>query len=172
MPRGGRRGNHLPPTSEVVKGTMAERLTRGSSRTGGPKQEGQGEREEERERRGKTVTLAGYFPKSNPREVPGLRRRAGGCNKFSLLYLTKFATPTYDMSITNLTPSQLRQAAVLKEKIETLQAELGAILGSTGKETAAAPAAKGKKKISAAGIAKIRAAQKARWAKFRASKGK
>ncbi len=76
------------------------------------------------------------------------------------------------MSITNLTPSQLRQAAVLKEKIETLQAELGEILGSSGMETVSAPVSKGKKKISAAGIAKIRAAQKARWAKFRAGKGK
>jgi hypothetical protein len=76
------------------------------------------------------------------------------------------------MSITNLTPSQLRQAAGLKEKIEELQAELGQLLGSAGKETAAVTVPKGKKKISAAGIAKIRAAQKARWAKFRASKGK
>jgi hypothetical protein len=77
------------------------------------------------------------------------------------------------MSITNLTPSQLRQAAVLKEKIEELQADLSQLLGSTGKETTSAgPVTKTKKKISAAGIAKIRAAQKARWAKFRASKGK
>ena len=76
------------------------------------------------------------------------------------------------MSITNLTPSQLRQAAVLKEKIEELQADLSQLLGSAGIETTAVTVTKGKKKISAAGIAKIRAAQKARWAKFRASKGK
>jgi hypothetical protein len=76
------------------------------------------------------------------------------------------------MSITNLTPSQLRQAAVLKEKIETLHAELSELLGSTAKEIVVDTVTKGKKKISAAGIAKIRAAQKARWAKFRASKGK
>jgi hypothetical protein len=78
------------------------------------------------------------------------------------------------MSITNLTPSQLRQAAELKEKIEELQAELSQLLGSTGKETTSEEpvVTKGKKKISAAGIAKIRAAQKARWAKFRANKGK
>jgi hypothetical protein len=76
------------------------------------------------------------------------------------------------MSITNLTPSQLRQAAVLKEKIEELQTELSQLLGAVGKETSTTAVTKGKKKISAAGIAKIRAAQKARWAKFRANKGK
>ena len=76
------------------------------------------------------------------------------------------------MSITNLTPSQLRRAAVLTEKIEKLQADLSDILGSTGREVAVKTTSKAKKKISAAGIAKIRAAQKARWAKFRAAKGK
>jgi hypothetical protein len=77
------------------------------------------------------------------------------------------------MSITNLTPSQLRRAAVLTEKIEKLQADLSDILGSAGREaTTTKAASKPRKKISAAGIAKIRAAQKARWAKFRAAKGK
>lgn len=76
------------------------------------------------------------------------------------------------MSITNLTPSQLRKAAVLTEKIEKLQAALSEILGSSGQGAVNGTASKPKKKISAAGIAKIRAAQKARWAKFRAAKSK
>jgi hypothetical protein len=71
------------------------------------------------------------------------------------------------MSIINLTPSQLRQAANLKEKIATLQKQLAAL---TGGEEVSAPVKASKparKKISAAGIAKIRAAQKARWAKIK-----
>lgn len=76
------------------------------------------------------------------------------------------------MSITNLTPAQLRQAATLKEKIEQLQKQLTQLLGTqapTGKPapTVAPKAIKARKKMSAAGIAKIRAAQKARWAKIK-----
>jgi len=73
------------------------------------------------------------------------------------------------MSIINLTPKQLRQAADLKEKIAALQNQLAAL---TGGSEAAAPvkAAKpARKKLSAASIAKIRAAQKARWAKVKAT---
>ena len=68
------------------------------------------------------------------------------------------------MSLINLTPAQLRHAADLKEKIESLQHELGRLHGSNG-AVSAAPVKGGKRKISAAGIARIRAAQKARWAK-------
>ena len=71
------------------------------------------------------------------------------------------------MSLINLTPSQLRRAAVLKEKIESLQHELSRLNISVD-DGAAAPAGRAKRKISAAGIARIRAAQKARWAKFKA----
>ena len=68
------------------------------------------------------------------------------------------------MSIKNLTPTQLRQAANLKEQIEKLQAQLNQLQG-TKAVTLPAPVAKiAKKKISAAGIARIKAAQKARWA--------
>jgi len=71
------------------------------------------------------------------------------------------------MSIINLTPSQLRQAANIKEKIEQLQKQLGQLQG-TKVVPASAPATKpAKKKISAAGIARIKAAQKARWAKIK-----
>jgi hypothetical protein len=75
--------------------------------------------------------------------------------------------------LTNLTPAQLRKAASIKEQIEALNKELGAILGSTGVSApskAAKPAKKGG--MSAAGKARIAAAQKARWAKIKAAKGK
>ena len=74
------------------------------------------------------------------------------------------------MSITNLSAADLRKAAKLLEKIEALNAKLSKIIG-----TAPAPAevavkkARKKYKMSAAGRAKIRAAQKARWAKLKAA---
>ena len=71
------------------------------------------------------------------------------------------------MNITSLTPAQLRKAAALKEQIESLQNQLSQISGG-GEAPGAQKAAKAKKKISAAGIARIRAAQKARWAKLKA----
>jgi hypothetical protein len=72
--------------------------------------------------------------------------------------------------MTNLTPKQLRKAADIKERIETLQEELNQLLGAPI-ETAPAEAPKGKRKMSAAGRARIRAAAKARWAAIRAAKG-
>ncbi len=69
-------------------------------------------------------------------------------------------------SITNMTPQQLRKAADLQEKIIALQHQLNSMLGGTVAAPAAPAVARRKKgKISAAGIARIRAAQKARWAK-------
>ena len=66
----------------------------------------------------------------------------------------------------NATPTQLRKAADIQEKIQSLQEELGQILGSPG-ETAAieAPRRLKNRKMSAAGRAAIAAAAKARWAK-------
>jgi hypothetical protein len=73
--------------------------------------------------------------------------------------------------LTNLTPAQLRQAANLKEQIENLNKELGAILGSTGGSAPSKPAKPVKKGgMSAAGKARIVAAQKLRWAKIKAAK--
>jgi hypothetical protein len=72
--------------------------------------------------------------------------------------------------ITNLSPQQLRRAADVKEKIAALQQELERLLGIQA-PAVVAKAAPRRKKISAAGIARIRAAQKARWAavkKFKA----
>jgi len=72
-------------------------------------------------------------------------------------------------SINNLSVQQLRQAANLKEKIEALEKELSQLLGSTA-TSVAAKASKKKRGMSAAGKAKIAAAQKARWAKIKSAK--
>jgi len=83
------------------------------------------------------------------------------------------------MSITTLSAQQLRQAADLQEKIETLQNELDVILGGEEAPTPAATEApttpgvfeeptkgrKRRKKLSAQGIANIRAGVAKRMAK-------
>ena len=67
-----------------------------------------------------------------------------------------------------LTTVQLKQAVRLREQIESLQEKLDVLLGgssTTGtKKKVGRP--KGKRTMSAAGRAKIAAAQKARWAKI------
>ena len=69
--------------------------------------------------------------------------------------------------MTNITPAQLRKAADLQEKIQSLQSELNSILGggevSTPAETATTESPM-KRKFSAATRAKMRASQRARWA--------
>jgi hypothetical protein len=70
-------------------------------------------------------------------------------------------------SIINLSAQQLRRAATIKEQIQLLENELGRILGSPAKPVVTA-APKKRRKMSAAGRAKISAAAKARWAKVRA----
>jgi hypothetical protein len=74
-------------------------------------------------------------------------------------------------SITDLSAQQLRRAANIKDKIQSLENELGRILGSSIKPVAAA-APKKRRKMSAAGRAKIAAGQKARWAKAKGQKVK
>jgi hypothetical protein len=69
----------------------------------------------------------------------------------------------------HLSAKQLRKAASLKEKIQLLEKQLSQILGSPGKSVAHAVPKK-RRKMSAAGRAKIVAAQKARWAKVRGRK--
>ena len=71
-------------------------------------------------------------------------------------------------AISSLTTAQLRRAADLKEKIEALDQELASILGGSASVSVKTPKKKGG--MSAAGRARIAAAQKARWAKVRASK--
>ena len=75
------------------------------------------------------------------------------------------------MSIANLTPSQLRLAADLIEKIAALEKQLAQIQGAKAAPVAAKPAKK-KGGISAAGKARISAAAKLRWAKIKAAKAK
>src|SRR5208283_3179356 len=70
-------------------------------------------------------------------------------------------------TFTNLTPQQLRRAANVKEKIDALQDELSRLLGTAAPAAAAGGLAPRRKQISAAGIARIRAAQRARWAAIR-----
>jgi hypothetical protein len=73
-------------------------------------------------------------------------------------------------SIINLSAQQLRRAAEIKEQIQSLENELGRILGSSTKPAAIADAPKKRRKMSAADRAKISAAAKARWAKIKAAK--
>jgi hypothetical protein len=71
--------------------------------------------------------------------------------------------------LASLSSKQLRRAADLKDKIQSLENELGRILGASIKPvTAVAP--KKKRKMSAAGRAKIAAAARARWAKVKGRK--
>jgi hypothetical protein len=71
------------------------------------------------------------------------------------------------MNITTLSPTQLRKAADIQEKIQSLQEELGQLLGgetSTPAQTTEEPK---KRKFSAYTRAKMRKAQQARWAKIK-----
>lgn len=80
------------------------------------------------------------------------------------------------MDILNLTPSQLKQAADIKEQIAALENELQAIVRGGGggssriSNGAPAPYRTRRNRMSAAGRARIIAAQKARWAKFKKAK--
>ena len=76
------------------------------------------------------------------------------------------------MTIANLTPKQLRQAASIQEKIAKLQSELASIFGDESKPSPITKAKPAKRKLSASHLAKIRAAQKLRWAKVKAAKAK
>jgi hypothetical protein len=75
-------------------------------------------------------------------------------------------------SVTSLSPAQLRKAADIQEKIQKLQKELRQLLGGPrfrdpNGEFPHGNSPKKKGKMSAAGKAAIRAAQKARWAKIK-----
>jgi hypothetical protein len=72
-----------------------------------------------------------------------------------------------------LTSKQLRRAANLQDKIESLQKELSRLLGGSAKAANGSPAsspAPKKRTMSASARKKIAAAQKARWAKVKAGK--
>ncbi|HEX3628518.1 MAG TPA: hypothetical protein VH280_24175 [Verrucomicrobiae bacterium] len=69
----------------------------------------------------------------------------------------------------NLSAEQLRRVADIKERIESLQYELGRVLG--GGSAGRVPGGR-IVRMSAAGRARIAAAQRARWAKFNSARGK
>jgi len=72
------------------------------------------------------------------------------------------------MNPNTLTSSQLMRAAKIKDQIDALNKQLNSILGGS----VAAPIAKAPKGgMSAAGKARIAAAQRRRWAKIHAAKG-
>jgi hypothetical protein len=76
--------------------------------------------------------------------------------------------------LANLSVQQLKQAISIRQRIDALEKELSRIIGGQPSPAkSGAPTAKRKRrKMSAAARAKISAAAKARWAKFRAKKGK
>jgi hypothetical protein len=63
--------------------------------------------------------------------------------------------------------ADLRRIISIKEQIETLQIELGAIDGETGNRTVGEPIKRGRRRMSASARRKIGLAQKARWAKVK-----
>jgi hypothetical protein len=69
--------------------------------------------------------------------------------------------------LSSLTAKQLRHAADLKEEIESLNQEFASLLGTPAPASAIAHK---KRKVSAAGRARMAAAQKARWAKLKTAK--
>jgi len=78
------------------------------------------------------------------------------------------ATEPLDAALASTTQT----AIAIRVEIEILETQLGRIIGGESR-VAAAPRIKRKKRMmSAAARAKISAAAKARWAKFRAKKGK
>ena len=70
----------------------------------------------------------------------------------------------------NISATQLRRAADIQDKIESLQSELSKLLGNGSAITNAPRSERKRRKMSAAARAKIAAAQRARWAKVRAGK--
>src|SRR5437899_336020 len=69
-------------------------------------------------------------------------------------------------SLTDLSPRQLRQAADLKEKIDSLQHDLAQILDAVA-PASRAPTATHRPKMSAAARARIAAGARARWARIK-----
>jgi len=71
------------------------------------------------------------------------------------------------IQLSSLTVAQLHRAISLKGKIDALNRKLASILGAPASVSAKAMK---KRKMSAAGRARIAAAQKARWAKLKKAK--
>jgi hypothetical protein len=73
---------------------------------------------------------------------------------------------TSAMELRDLTPSQLKRAAAIKERIEALNQEIDRILGTPNRPGSAI---RKKRSMSASVRKKIAAAQKERWAKIQGS---
>lgn len=69
-----------------------------------------------------------------------------------------------------LTVKQLRQAIAIKGKIGRLETQLSRLLGGSAPSANHGDVRKKKRRMSAAGRARISRAAKARWAKIRATK--
>ena len=79
------------------------------------------------------------------------------------------------MSQIHLTPAQLRHAADIKDQIVGLEKQLATILGGSATPApilSAKPVVAKKRGMSAAGRARVAAAQKLRWAKINKAKAK
>ena len=76
------------------------------------------------------------------------------------------------MNITDITPKQLRKAANVQEKIQSLQHELNRMLGQEAPTPLGGPVRKSKRRMSAAGRRAIAAAARARWARIKGRKPK
>jgi hypothetical protein len=76
-------------------------------------------------------------------------------------------------SLLKLSPSQLRKAADLKDRIDGLMKDLAEILDGSGKRSGGNEVGNGrpaKRKMSAAGRRRIAAAARARWARVKAER--
>src|SRR5689334_11571956 len=74
------------------------------------------------------------------------------------------------MNLLNLSAKVLRAAANIQERIQTLEKELADILDGGAPSTATNDKPQGKRRMSAAGRARIAAAARKRWAEIRATK--
>ena len=83
---------------------------------------------------------------------------------------TGYHNITMQIDLSTLSLDQLKRAVALKEQIAALESELAGVLGASKPAAVAAPAP-GKRSLSDATKAKMRAAHQARWAKIRAAKG-
>src|SRR5258708_13235632 len=74
------------------------------------------------------------------------------------------------VTLSNISVQHLKRAVVIREKIQRFERELESLLG--GSAAASTNGHGGRRKMSAAARAKIAAAQKLRWAKYRKGSGK
>ena len=96
---------------------------------------------------------------------------------FSLFLTLRSAVLRYSArmepnSLLALSPTQLRRAAEIKERMDALNSEIASLLGGdVSLNPQPLPPKGGRRQMSAAGRARIAAAARARWAKIRKSGG-